>query len=61
MSERPLLMIPGPIEVSEAVLRAASAPPPGHLAPPLIAVPTTAGTGQSCACATTLALHSGSI
>lgn len=30
MSERPLLMIPGPIEVSPAVLRAFSRPPPGH-------------------------------
>ena len=37
MSDRPLLMIPGPIEVSDAVLRAASAPPPSHLAPSLIA------------------------
>lgn len=33
---RPLLMIPGPIEVSPAVLEAFSAPPPGHLAPRLI-------------------------
>ena len=30
MSERPLLMIPGPIEVSPEVLRAFSRPPPGH-------------------------------
>jgi len=37
MPERPpLLMIPGPIEVSPAVLRAFTAPPPGHLAPRLI-------------------------
>lgn len=32
----PLLMIPGPIEVSPAVVDAASGPPPGHLAPSLI-------------------------
>jgi alanine-glyoxylate transaminase/serine-glyoxylate transaminase/serine-pyruvate transaminase len=32
MSQRPLLMIPGPIEVSEGVVAAASGPPPGHLA-----------------------------
>jgi len=32
----PLLMIPGPVEVSPAVLAAASAPPPGHTAPRLI-------------------------
>ncbi|WP_394821177.1 pyridoxal-phosphate-dependent aminotransferase family protein [Pendulispora albinea] len=37
MSERPLLMIPGPIEISDAVRQAASGPPPGHLAPSLIA------------------------
>ena len=30
MSERPLLMIPGPVEVSPRVLRAFSTPPPGH-------------------------------
>lgn len=30
MSERPLLMIPGPVEVSPHVLRAFSTPPPGH-------------------------------
>ena len=36
MSERPLLMIPGPIEVSPGVLEAFSAPPPSHLAPALI-------------------------
>ncbi len=30
MSERPLLMIPGPVEVSPQVLRAFSTPPPGH-------------------------------
>lgn len=29
--DRPLLMIPGPIEISPAVQRAAAAPPPGHL------------------------------
>lgn len=33
MAERPLLMIPGPIEVSPAVLASHGAPPPGHLAP----------------------------
>ncbi|WP_394838222.1 aminotransferase class V-fold PLP-dependent enzyme [Pendulispora rubella] len=37
MSERPLLMIPGPIEISDAVREAVSGPPPGHLAPPVIA------------------------
>jgi len=37
MSERSLLMIPGPVEVSPGVLAAFSAPPPGHTAPPLIA------------------------
>ena len=36
MTTRPLLMIPGPIEVSPAVLEAYSVPPPGHLAPRLI-------------------------
>lgn len=36
MSDRPLLMIPGPIEVSDAVRDAAGGPPPGHLAPALI-------------------------
>lgn len=36
MSDRPLLMIPGPIEISNAVRDAASGPPPGHLAPTLI-------------------------
>lgn len=34
--ERPLLMIPGPVEVSPAVLAAASGPPPGHVSPRLI-------------------------
>ncbi|HBL29430.1 MAG TPA: alanine--glyoxylate aminotransferase family protein [Acidobacteria bacterium] len=29
----PLLMIPGPVEVSPAVLAAAAGPPPGHLSP----------------------------
>ena len=33
---KPLLMIPGPIEVSPAVLEAFSTPPPGHLAPGVI-------------------------
>jgi alanine-glyoxylate transaminase/serine-glyoxylate transaminase/serine-pyruvate transaminase len=33
---RPLLMIPGPVEVSPAVQAAASAPPPSHTAPELI-------------------------
>ncbi len=33
----PLLMIPGPIEVSPAVLEAFSTPPPSHLAPGVIA------------------------
>jgi alanine-glyoxylate transaminase/serine-glyoxylate transaminase/serine-pyruvate transaminase len=33
----PLLMIPGPVEVSPAVLAAAALPPPGHTAPRLIA------------------------
>jgi alanine-glyoxylate transaminase/serine-glyoxylate transaminase/serine-pyruvate transaminase len=32
----PLLMIPGPVEVSPAVLAAASAPPPSHVSPRLI-------------------------
>jgi len=32
----PLLMIPGPVEVSPAVLAAAGGPPPGHTAPRLI-------------------------
>ena len=32
----PLLMIPGPVEVSPAVLAAASGPPPGHTSPRLI-------------------------
>ncbi|MEA2693849.1 MAG: alanine-glyoxylate transaminase / serine-glyoxylate transaminase / serine-pyruvate transaminase, partial [Acidobacteriota bacterium] len=36
MSNAPLLMIPGPVEVSPAVLAAFSAPPPGHTAAPLI-------------------------
>lgn len=31
-----LLMIPGPIEVSPAVIEAAAGPPPGHLAPSFI-------------------------
>jgi alanine-glyoxylate transaminase/serine-glyoxylate transaminase/serine-pyruvate transaminase len=36
-AERPLLMIPGPVELSPAVLAAAAAPPPSHTAPDLIA------------------------
>jgi alanine-glyoxylate transaminase/serine-glyoxylate transaminase/serine-pyruvate transaminase len=32
----PLLMIPGPIEVSPAVKAAYSVPPPGHLSPPVM-------------------------
>jgi len=32
----PLLMIPGPVEVSPGVLAAAAGPPPGHTAPRLI-------------------------
>ncbi len=35
-SQRPLLMIPGPIEVSPAVREAFSVPPPGHLEPHVI-------------------------
>jgi len=35
-SQRRLLMIPGPIEVSPAVRDAFSVPPPGHLAPEVI-------------------------
>jgi len=34
---RPLLMIPGPVELSPAVRACLAAPPPGHLAPELIA------------------------
>ncbi len=37
MAQRPLLMIPGPVEVSEAVIEASSGPPPGHLAAPVMA------------------------
>jgi alanine-glyoxylate transaminase/serine-glyoxylate transaminase/serine-pyruvate transaminase len=37
MTERSLLMIPGPVEISPRVLAAFSAPPPGHTAPALIA------------------------
>ncbi|HKI06419.1 MAG TPA: aminotransferase class V-fold PLP-dependent enzyme [Thermoanaerobaculia bacterium] len=33
---RPLLMIPGPVELSPAVLDAAAAPPPSHTSPRLI-------------------------
>ena len=35
-SLKPLLMIPGPIEVSPAVREAFAAPPPGHLEPRLV-------------------------
>jgi len=35
-SPTPLLMIPGPVEVSPGVLAAASVPPPGHTSPRLI-------------------------
>jgi alanine-glyoxylate transaminase/serine-glyoxylate transaminase/serine-pyruvate transaminase len=34
--QHPLLMIPGPVEVSPAVLAAAGAPPPSHASPRLI-------------------------
>lgn len=37
MAEPPLLMIPGPIEVSPAVLEASAGRPPGHLAPGFMA------------------------
>lgn len=36
MSESPLLMIPGPVEVSPAVAAAMASPPPSHLAPELV-------------------------
>ncbi|MFL6194294.1 MAG: pyridoxal-phosphate-dependent aminotransferase family protein, partial [Thermoanaerobaculia bacterium] len=36
MPTHPLLMIPGPVEVSPAVLAAAAVPPPGHTAPRLL-------------------------
>ncbi|MCA9319347.1 MAG: alanine--glyoxylate aminotransferase family protein [Planctomycetes bacterium] len=36
MSDRPLLMIPGPIEISPAVCEAAGGPPPGHLSPAIM-------------------------
>ncbi|MEL6185088.1 MAG: alanine--glyoxylate aminotransferase family protein, partial [Myxococcota bacterium] len=36
MSDRKLLMIPGPIEVSPEVRAAHDGPPPGHLAPPVV-------------------------
>lgn len=35
-TSNPLLMIPGPVEVSPGVLAAASVPPPGHTSPRLI-------------------------
>jgi alanine-glyoxylate transaminase/serine-glyoxylate transaminase/serine-pyruvate transaminase len=35
-SPSPLLMIPGPVELSPAVLAAAAGPPPGHTSPRLI-------------------------
>lgn len=37
MSDRPLLMIPGPIELSPAVREASAQPPPSHTSPELIA------------------------
>lgn len=37
MPDRPLLMIPGPVEISPAVREAFSTPPPSHTAPDLIA------------------------
>jgi alanine-glyoxylate transaminase/serine-glyoxylate transaminase/serine-pyruvate transaminase len=37
MAQRPILMIPGPVEISPRVLAAFSAPPPGHTAPALLA------------------------
>ena len=36
MTERPLLMIPGPVEISPAVAAAFAAPPPSHVSPGLI-------------------------
>lgn len=36
MSKTPLLMIPGPIEISDRVREAASSPPPSHVSPALI-------------------------
>lgn len=35
-NDRPLLMIPGPVELSPAVLAAAAGPPPGHTSPRLM-------------------------
>jgi len=35
-TQRPLLMIPGPVEISPAVRDAFAVPPPGHLAPNVI-------------------------
>lgn len=37
MPDRPLLMIPGPVEISPAVREAVSTPPPSHTSPDLIA------------------------
>jgi alanine-glyoxylate transaminase / serine-glyoxylate transaminase / serine-pyruvate transaminase len=37
MTDRPLLMIPGPIEVSPAVAAAFAVPPPSHVGPAVIA------------------------
>lgn len=37
MSDRPLLMIPGPVELSPGVAAAAARPPPSHVSPELIA------------------------
>ena len=36
MSDSPLLMIPGPVEISPAVRERLAGSPPGHLAPDLI-------------------------
>ena len=36
MTNRPLLMIPGPIEISEGVRRAGAVAPPSHVAPSVI-------------------------
>jgi alanine-glyoxylate transaminase / serine-glyoxylate transaminase / serine-pyruvate transaminase len=35
-TQRPLLMIPGPVEISPAVREAFAVPPPGHLAPDVV-------------------------
>jgi alanine-glyoxylate transaminase/serine-glyoxylate transaminase/serine-pyruvate transaminase len=36
LERQPLLMIPGPIEISPAVRRAAATPPPGHTSPQIL-------------------------